>query len=390
MSLTQIFYDKPSSHSNVQTRWTIPGGKHIYAPSIKILDLGIELDQLSYFPALVGAYGLIKKVQVRLNNRLVDIWNAQQMLPVLISLSGDNEKQIGINSVLYGSGNNVKYDPVSKLLSLERDIVHDKKYSLKLSVYSDLLNNIGVITDPIEIIVDWESSINKCTVPVNPLTPATTLNVLSPYLSYETLNDESYQQPNEVPFRQWVLDQFSIPAITNSSTNQQYEIRSNAFNNHVVGRLVLVNTPSSLTQGTPDIDMEELYNLFGYYQSTPMAKENFNIAVDGKSILTFRNVNNNATKASLLADAFGPTVFTTNAHVHSVQSPLVELQGTRLNGYASYGCAEINGRVAKELALTYRRSSDDNTEYPSLASNLVINCIAEVKCLLKDGLKSYL
>lgn len=390
MSLTQTFYDKPSSHSNVQTRWTIPAGKRIFAPSIKILDLGIELNQLSYFPALVGAYGLIKKVQIRLNNRLVDIWNAQQLLPLLVSLSGDNEKQIGINSVLYGTGNNVKYDPVSKLLSLERDIVHDKKYSLKLSVYSDLLNNIGVITDSLEIIVDWESDINKCTVPVNSLTPATTLNILSPYLSYETLNDESYVQPNEVPFRMWVLDQFSIPAITNSSENQQYEIRSNAFNNHVVGRLVLVNTPSSLLTGTPTIDMEKLYSLFGYYQSTPMAKENFNIAVDGKSILTFRNVNNNATKASLLADAFGPTVFTTNAHIHSVQSPLVELQNTALNGYASYGCAEINGRIAKELALTYRRSSDNNVTYPSLASNLIINCIAEVKCLLKDGLKSYL
>ena len=390
MSLTQIFYDRPSSHSNVQTRWTLPGGKHIHAPSIKILDLGITVDHASYFPALVGAYGLIKKVQVRLNNRLVDIWNAQQLLPLLIAGSGDNEKQVGINSVLFGSGNNVKYDTESKLLSLERDPVDGKKYSLKLFVYSDLLNNIGVITDPLEIIVDWESDLKKCLVPVDPETPATTLSVLTPYLSYETFNDTSYAQPSEVPFRMWVLDQFSIPAITNSSTNQQYEIRSNAFNNHVVGRLVLVNTPASLTVGTPDIDMEELYNVFGYYQSTPMAKENFNIAVDGKSILTFRNVNNNATKASLLADAFPPTVFSTLAHVHSVQSPLLELQGAALNGYASIGCAEIGGRVSKELALTYRRSSDDNTTYPSLASALTISCIAEVKCMLKDGLKSYL
>ncbi len=390
MSLTQIFYDKPSSHSNVQTRWTIPGGKRIFGPSIKILDLGVVLDQHSYFPALVGAYGLIKKVQVRLNNRLVDIWNAQQMLPLIIAQMGDNEKQVGINSVLFGSGNNVKYDPTTKFLSLERESVQDKKYSLKLSVYSDLINNIGVITDSLEIIIDWETDVAKCTVPVDPLVPATTIEYLAPYLSYETINDESYQQPNDVPFRMWVLDQFSIPAIGASDTNQQYEVRSNAFNNHVVGRLFLVNTPSSLTQGTPGIDMEELYNLFGVYQSTPMAKENFNISVDGKSILTFRNVNNNATKASLLADSFGSTVFSTLAHVHSVQSPLIELASTRLNGYASYGCAEIGGRISKELALTYRRSSDDNTEYPSLASNLVISCIAEVKCVLKDGLKAYL
>jgi hypothetical protein len=390
MSLTQIFYDKPSSHSNIQTRWTLPAGKHIYAPSIKILDLGIVLDELSYFPALVGAYGLIKKVQVRLNNRLVDIWNAQQLLPLLVALSGDNEKQVGINSVLYGSGNNVNYDPVSKLLQLERDLVHDKKYSLKLSVYSDLLNNIGIITDALEIIVDWETDLKKCTVPLDPATPPTTIEVLAPYLSYETFNDPAYTQPSEVPFRMWVLDQFSIPAIETSNTQQQYEIRSNAFNNHVVGRLVLVNTPAALTVGTPDIDMEELYNVFGFYQSTPMAKENFNIAVDGKSILTFRNVNNNATKASLLADAFGPTVFSTLAHVHSVQSPLLELQGAVLNGYASIGCAEINGRVSKELALTYRRSSDNNVTVPSLATALTISCIAEVKCMLKDGLKSYL
>lgn len=385
MSLTQIFYDRPSSHSSVQTRWTIPGGKRILSSSIKILDLGIVLDEECYFPALVGAYGLIKKVQVRLNNRLVDIWNAQQILPLLISLSGDNEHQVGINSVLFGSGNNVKYDSPSKLLSLERETVTGKKYSLKLSVYSDLCNNIGLINDPLEIIVDWESDVMKCTVPVDPETPATSLEVLTPYLSYETLNDESRQQPNEVPYRMWVLDQFAIPEVDASDTNQQYEIRSNAFNNHVVGRLVLTNQPLSFGE-----DMTELYNVFGVYQSTPMAKENFNIAVDGKSILTFRNVNNNATKASLLVDAFGSSVFSTNAHIHSVQSPLLELQGALLNGYASYGCAEINGRVAKELALTYRRASDDNVTYPTLGSAFIINCIAEVKCVLKDGLKSYL
>lgn len=389
MSLSQCHFDKPTSHSQVQTRWTLPAGKKIFAPSVKLLDIALNPNKPSYFPALVGAYACVKRIQLRLNNRLVDLWTSQAVLPYLIAQSGDNEKQFGINSVLYGTGNNVKYDPTTKLLTLERPLVDANKATIKLPIYLDLLNNIGIIDDSIEIIIDWEQSISKLLCPVDPEDPATEFTIDAPFLSYETLNGD-YSQPDNVPYRMWLNDQFAVPSIDVSGTMNQYEVRSNAFNKKTLGRMMLVNTPSSINSGNPNTDAETLYNLFGYYQSTPMVKENFNVALDGRNILTFRNVNNDATKLSVSHDTWGQAVFVTNGHIHANKSVLIDLSGSPLNGFASYGCVELNSFVDKELAMTYRRFSDNNTLYPTVAEQLIINAIAEVKCMLVKGEKVYL
>lgn len=389
MSLSQCHFDKPSSHSQVQTRWVLPAGKKIFAPSVKLLEIAINPNKPSYFPALVGAYACVKRIQLRLNNRLVDLWTSQSILPYLVAQSGDNEKQFGVNSVIYGTGNNIKYDPTSKLLTLDRPLVDSNKATIKLPIYLDLLNNIGVIDDSLEIIVDWETSPYKLLCPVDPNDPPTSFNIDAPFLSYETLNGD-YKQPDNVPYRMWLNDQFSVPAITTDSTMNQYEIRSNAFNKKTLGRMMLVNTPSSINIGDPNSDAVALYGLFGYYQSTPMIKENFNVALDGRNILTFRNVNNDATKLSVAHDTWGPAVFVTNGHIHAQKSVLVDLAEAPLNGFASYGCVELNSFVDKELAMTYRRFSDVVATYPTLAEQLIINAIAEVKCMLVKGEKVYL
>jgi hypothetical protein len=346
MSLSQCHFDKPVSHNQVQTRWVLGSGKKIFAPSIKLLDIEINPDQPSYFPALVGAYACVKKIQMKLNNRLVDLWTSQAILPYLIAQSGDNEKQFGVNALLYGTGNNVKYDPSSKLLTLDRPVVDSNKATIKLPIYLDLLNNIGIIDDSVEIIIDWENNINKLLCPVDPDTPATAFDIAAPYLSYETLNGD-YKQPDNVPYRMWVNDQFSVNSIDVSGTTAQYEIRSNAFNKHTLGRMMFINTPSSINNGTPHADAQDLYNLFGYYQSTPMIKEVFNVALDGRNILTFRNVNNDSTKLSVTQDAWGPAVFVTNGHLHAKKSVLIDLSGSPLNGFASYGSVELNSFVGK-------------------------------------------
>jgi hypothetical protein len=392
MSLSQCHYDKPQSHNSTQTRWVLPAGKKIFAPSIKVLDLKITPNKDAYFPALVGAYACIKRVQLKVDNRLVDIWNTQHILPLLIANSGDNEKQKGINRALYGTGNNIVYNPQSKKLKLDRpqNLVADPlAVQLKLPVYLDLLNNIGVITSAIEIIIDWETNVNKVLCPLNPADPPTAFTINTPYLAYETLNGD-FSQPNNVPFRMWLEDRFAVPAVGTDNTTQRYEIRSNAFNNKTIGRMLLVNTPASVENAAPSADCVQLYRTFGQYMSVPMKQENFNVAKDGRLIFSLRNVNNDAVKLSAVADAWGSGVFATNAHIHSVASVLDELQdAAQLNGFASFGAVEINDLVKKELQLTYMRVSDDHTDYPALGDQLIISAVAEVRCMLVDGLKVY-
>ena len=385
--LSQVHYDKPQSHNNTQTRWVIPGGRKIFSPSIEILDLKLNPNRSCKFASLVGAYGSIKKVQICLNSKEVDVWYAQTVLPYLIAMSGDNEKQKGINQQVSMTGNNIKYDPVSKLLTLERPDVDSRTATLKLGVYSDLFNKIGVINMPMEIIIDWEQNLSKYLIS-NGGGAVDTVNISPPYLSYETWSGD-YQQLAQVEFTQWVEDQWSVPAINADNTQNQYEIRSNAFNNKYIHRMMLTNVPSSVINNSPTADLTDLYNLFGYYMSVPMKQENFNIARDGMNLLTFRNVSNDSVKLSVAHDTWGQGVFATGAHMHTNKSVLLDLSGSPLNGYASYGCCEVSDFIRKELAITYRRTSDVVADYPALANQLVIAAVAEVKCILDGDEKVY-
>jgi len=386
--ISQVHYDKPQSHSNTQTRWVIPGGRKILSPSIEILDLKLNPNRSCKFASLVGAYGSIKKVQIRMNNKEVDVWYAQSALPYLIAMSGDNEKQKGINQQVSLTGNNVYFNATENLLTLERPDVDSRTATLKLSLYSDLFNKIGIINMPMEIIIDWETNLSKYLIS-NGGGAVDTVSIASPYLSYETWNGD-YQQPAQVEFTQWIEDQMNVPNIATNNTLQQYEIRSNAFNNKYIHRLLLTNIPSSVINNTPSEDIEDLYNLFGYYMSVPMKQENFNIARDGMNLLTFRNVSNDAVKLSVAHDTWGQSVFTTGAHMHTNNSSLLELQDAPLNGYASYGCCEISDYIRKELQITYRRKSDANATYPALGAQLVLAAVAEVKCILEGDEKVYI
>lgn len=391
LNLSQSHYDKPQSHSTTQTRWVVPGSKQIYAPSLKLLDLVITPNHPAYYASLVGAYGCIKRVQIKMNSKEVDVWYAQSVLPYLLAQTGDNEKQICVNSVLFGSGNNVIYEPDSQQLQLFRPPVGPST-SLKLSVFSNLFDSIGVINSDMEIIIDWETNFTKYICPVN-VGQVTSVSIAAPYLSYETLNG-NFPQPAKVAYTQWVEDVFAVPAIAETNKDQQIEIRSNAFNNKTIGRLMLTNTPASIANTSPanrtvSNDLAVLYNLFGYYQSTPMRLESFNIAKEGKNILTFRNVSNDAIKLSVAHDSWGPSNFVSGGHYHSVAPILRELNNQLLNGFCSYGCVEINDLIRKELQITYRRTSAEN-DTPALADTLLISCVAEVKCALINGEKVYL
>jgi hypothetical protein len=185
-------------------------------------------------------------------------------------------------------------------------------------------------------------------------------------------------------FRNYVRDQLSVPSISSGVTTP-VEIRSNAFNQKTIGRMLLVNQPISIVNGAPQTEAQKLYNTFGYYMSVPMSQETWNIALNGRNIMTMRNVNNDAVKLSISNDTWGEAYFTSGAHYHGKRSVLKELDdttGASLNGYASYGSVEINDYVGKDLQLTYtRRGEDANT----LREQLAISLIGEVKCVYDNG-----
>lgn len=386
-------YDKPISHSQQQTRWVIPAGRKVSAPSMKLLDIKLNPDEDCYYAALIGAYACLRRLQLRVNKKEVNYYFSPEVLPYILASNGDNEYQRGIMSVLHSTGNNVIYDQESKLLTLERSLVDSQKAEIRLPLLSGFLNAIGVIEDEIEIIIDWASTASeyvKYLCPVDPAAPVTSINIEAPYLSYETLEGSSLSQPDKIQFVELVPDQFIIPAIATDSTQVTAPIiRSNAFNKKLIGKMLFVNVPSSIAQGVPEPDAEALFGVFGSYLSVPMSAESFNVNLDGVGLLTMLNVNNDATKLAITIDAFNKVQphAVSLAHVHSKNPVLKELdvdvdgEGVpQLNGFFSYGAVELNQRVNQELSVVYQRKSADNDIYPTLGGQMILHAIGEVHC----------
>jgi hypothetical protein len=387
--LNTIHYDKPVSHSQSQTRWIIPSNRKVFASSIKVLDLKINPDVDCHFAPLVGAYGCIKRLQVRASGKEIDNWYAQASLPYLLSLP-DNQQQKGVQSQLLGTGNNVEYDTPSKLLKLNRPIVDAQTVQIPLYPLSNWLSEVAFIDEPLEIIITWETNVNKFLVPLEDGTLPTSISIDPPFLAYETVNYPVEQRKNFV-FKKTIQDEWYIPAVGADNTTQDKPFRCNAFADKVLMNLMLVNQPISVYNADPNTDLEKVFRTFGYYCSIPMNNESWNLNVNGENIINFIYPLNDAVKLSLASQAFGNAHFTTEGHVHSQKSSLKELQDAPLNGYCNYGAVEVNQKMKKDLVFTYKRVSKTEEDYPTLQEPLVVVAVGEVACVYKGaGVVEYL
>lgn len=386
--LNVTHYDRPVSHSNTQTRWVLPAGRKIFAKSMKVLDLQLTTNTPCYFAPLVGSFGCVKRLQVRVASKEVDQWYAQPALPYLLSLQ-DNEHQRGINKVLFGMGNNTVYDFETKLLTLDRPEVSSQTVQIPLTAFSDFLNTVQCLEESVEIIITWETKLSKflCPLEVGGAAP-TSLTIQAPFLSYETINYD-VQQPKEFLFKKQILEEMVIPDSNiqppMAGFSQEVSVRSNSLTGKLVGRILLSNQPSSISLGTPNADLSDVYDVFGGYFSPPMAQQVWNLALDGQNILTFKNVNNDATQLAITSMAFGNGHFVTGSHIHREQSALkeLELSGSALNGFASYGGVELNQKIDKDIVLTFKRYVDPS--YPSLNEQLLVQMVGEVQCVYRGA-----
>ena len=391
MSLTSVNYDRPISHSQRQTVWRIPANNKVYSPSIKIIDLILKPNKASYWPALVGAYSCIRSVQIRLDGKDADYWNSKYALPYMVAQrGGDNEHQQGMSAELHATSNNLEYNSKTNHFDYDRKLVDGglngtKSSSVNMTVFSDLLQQIQVIDSALELIVNWETADNQMFLPVVADDPADEHDIQVPFLSYETLNIEE-QQPKVVYYKQWLSDSFNIPPTNNSqATVLKTEVISTAFANKLVSKIMLINVPSSVDIGVPHQSIKELYNLMGAYMSVPMVQESFNVAIGGRNVYVFRGSSNDAIKMSITSDCWGGCALLSNGHFQAKET-LVDGLGNSYNGFASFGSAELNQRVLKQLQISYQRAGSGDGG--ALDENLHIYCVGQIQTSLQNLIKT--
>jgi hypothetical protein len=392
--LTQIHYDKPVSHTSQQTVWRIPANSKVFSNSMKVLDINVETDNPACYPILLGVHALVKSVEVKLNSKSVDLWNSKLLLPYMLAQRADNERQFGVMRELYKTGNNVSYNNQTNLFTFVKDLVNDGSSTINLTLFSDLLAKIGIIDDTVELILNWETNKAKMFVPTGVAVGTYTID--APYLSYETV-DMDLKQPEVVYFRQYLTDQFSIPVVTaaaDQTATRRTEVLSNAFNGKFVSKIMLVNQPVDVVNGSQDPasvtpNLSDLYAQFGQFMSTPMIKESFNVSVNGRSVFTANSNSNDASKLSMCCDSWGNACLLSLGHFNTKTGIVDNINNVgKLNGFASFGGCELNQRINKQLQISYQRTSD-NTGVPTTAYNqaLVLSCIGEVQTSLQKGIK---
>jgi len=392
--LTQIHYDKPVSHTTQQTVWRIPANSKVFSNSMKVLDINVQTDEPAYYPLLVGVHALVKSVEVKLNSKSVDVWNSQLLLPYMLAQRADSERQFGVMRELYKTGNNLSYNNETNLLKFNKDLVNDGTSTINLTIFSDLLAKIGIIDDTVELILNWETNKAKMFIPTGNAVGTYTLD--PPYLSYETV-DMDLKQPKVVYFRQYLTDQFSIPSVSaavGQTATKRTELLSNAFNSKFVSKIMLVNQPVDIVNGTQDptsvtTNLSDLYTEFGQYMSVPMIKESYNVNVNGRSVYTSNSNANDASKLAMCCDAFGHACLLSNSHFNAGTGTVDNINSAgKLNGFASFGACELNQRIDKQLQISYQRTSDKSGSATTAYNQpLVLSCIGEVMTSLQNRVK---
>ena len=393
--LTQIHYDKPVSHSSQQTVWRIPANSKVFSNSMKMLDIKVTTDGVpANFPLLIGAYALVKSVEVKLNSKSCDLWNSKLLLPYMLAQRADNERQWGVMKELYKTGNNLSYDGQTDLFNFSSDLVSSSTSTLNFTFFSDLLAKIGIIDDVLELIVTWETDKAKIFVPTT-ATVVGDYTIDPPYLSYETV-DMDLKQPEIVYFRQWITDQFNIPSVVaaaGQTATKRTENLSNAFNSKFVSKVMFINQPADIAgasqnSGSVYVSEIDLYKKFGKFLSIPMIKESFNISVNGRAVYTSNSNTNDASKLSMCVDSWGAACLLSNSFFHSKAGTVNGLNSAgNINGFSSFGACELNQRINKQLQISYQRTSDDTGLQTAFNQPMILSCIGEVLTSLQKGVK---
>jgi hypothetical protein len=399
---TTLHFNGPQSNSVIESRWVLPGGQNILGASLKVNDLILTPNVASYFPVQSGVYACVSRVQLLKNKKLVSTYTARSRTPVLLSsLYGSNDAQ-KVLSVLSGTGNVVRYDPLTKLQFYERPVVGVDSAQIELRILLDILNHLTVINDELEIRVTWitQSRAKEAFVPISAADTVSSFTINSPYLTFETLNKDM-KQPDKVVFNEYIEDSVVIPAGA-ADQLQNLKVNSNAFIGKTVNHLLVSTLPSSVVNLAPSAGFTPLFRLHTTQMSIACPEERFTFNVNGADVLGNSN-SNDAIKFSFFHDVMKmkglSPIAISNAHISKTAYSIVneipnEISNDEVapsddvTGYYSYMAIQLNKRVNQFITINYQRQGQ--ATYEEFDEQLSLRLVAEVPVSLVGDVKSYL
>lgn len=399
---TTLHFNPPQSNSVVETRYVLNANQNILGASLKVNDLKLTPNVPCNFPVQSGVYACLSRAQLYKNKKLVNTHTARSRTPALLSsLYGSNDAQ-KVLSVLSGTGNVVRYDPLTKLQFYERPVVGVDSAQIELRLLLDVLNHLTVINDELEIRLTWitQSRCKEAFCPISSDDTVTSFTINSPYLTFETLNKDM-KQPDKVVFNEYIEDSIVIP-VASPAQLQSVKVSTNAFIGKTVNHLLMSAIPSSVVNLAPSAGFAPLFKLHTTQMSIACPDEKISLNVNGSDVLGNSN-SNDAIKFSFFTDVMKmkglSPIAISNAHIsRSAYSIVNEIANSVsagaisttdfVTGYYSYMGVQLNRRVNQFININYQRQPESTLA--DFEEQLSFRIVAECPCALVGDVKSYL
>jgi len=356
-----------------RTEWHLPNNLNIRS-NLRLINVEPVMNVGNSFLLNAGVYGLISRMTLYSNDQVVCSLRDVAKYMAFKNLSGANAHHLDMKHPTIHSNIGVQYkEPNNKLnVTLDGVLLPDSNGSNNRIEVNQVLsylqaNEVLSGFDNLRLVVEWNADLKEMVVYRDAPNTTTTITMLTPQLVYETSTKAGQ---NKTTYFAVENDRLYINSIAVENDTQTTNQRINAYNNKIVKRILLVNYP--LEENNSSV----LRNL----QSIAQSNEKITFTLNGRSLLPYGGLDNEAKKQAMLTEAYGDhiTPLGSNWSAFENQDEIVEEDFLeQIYGGMSYGAVNI-GERNEEFNVQYVRKGLGADEDGVFRQQLHLYVFAEV------------
>lgn len=358
-------------------------------PNMKLLNFGMVGDNTTRYNDMPGALGIIKNIflydgkneltSIRRFNEVMAFKNLLEVNSVNSEIERLTKRHnIGYQNITKGD-TDTNYERSTEIKNANSDNLAATDLTTNINRgYFDLseafmmLQKVPILSESffpeLRLVIEYDSNINNILIKND---GASTF--CRPLLAVDRVMNPQVAQglKDEISVLEWMEeehDQVSVAALGDSVTSDQ-SFKLNGFNGKFIDRLRI----KKKFQPAKDFDGANVRG-FGQYASHNGNEEEFNLIVNGRSILPRGGIKGEAKRLALLTDTHGPLNITED-QVYELIDDYPSGDAFKRNHVDFFGIA-IMDRVL-DLKVEYKRTSLTDTNDPAPtkeALNLLVSC----------------
>lgn len=397
----QTFYLDPKTYvqgtdANSQGRvnFELDGEKLAYLPNMRLLNVGVSSNGVHIYNRLLGAYAIIRNIQLRDGNTMLSELNFAQMYRGFLNVNHPNAKNESVKSHMGCNSLGWTIDGATRLVSRVERINDTTANEATTSLgYLDLrevfpmLNSVShlptAVFKNLNIQIEFETGLARqilrnITATIATVRPILACDVLENPAIVARLNS-SLQSARwlEVEHDLFVIPTSALNGIGGAQNNvrQQVNVKLQGFNGKHLERLLICK---EIADSTKEIT-GGVQTGFGRYSSQACYQQELQCRVNGRNVFPSNGIVGNNERTAFLIDSYGD--FSAypgfNKYGFANAANLVT-DGAEYRGQLDYMGVYL-GEYINDLQINYTRVGlQDATNLRPTTDQLNAHCYAEV------------